>query len=139
VLKTGLAQYRLIVANAKLLGKTLNGSIKMLTDIPPSSIPSRSASGKKCVNTFRLFAESLKLNKTWIWNWRPCSRKLDFSDSAKSRMYSRIFCPTPNDWGSRMERMSVNILMLPLRVLPSKLAFGHDEAVLGEASFEHGR
>ena len=65
VLKTGLAQYRLVMAERELLGKTLNGSIKMLTDILSILDPQSFGVGQKMREYIRLFAQSLKLNQTW--------------------------------------------------------------------------
>ena len=65
VLKAGLEQYRLITAERELLGKTLNGSIKMLTDILSILDPQSSGLGQKMREYIRLFAQSLKLSQTW--------------------------------------------------------------------------
>src|ERR1043166_4796847 len=65
VLKTGLAQYRLVMAERELLGKTLNGSIKMLTDILSILDPQSFAIGQKMCEYIRLFAQSLNLKQTW--------------------------------------------------------------------------
>ena len=65
VLKTGLEQYRLITAERELLGKTLNGSIKMLTDILSILDPQSFGIGQKMREYIRLFAQSLNLKQTW--------------------------------------------------------------------------
>jgi len=65
VLKTGLEQYRLITAERELLSKTLNGSIKMLTDILSILDPQSFGIGQRMREYIRLFAESLNLKQTW--------------------------------------------------------------------------
>src|SRR6185436_6931713 len=65
VLKAGLEQYRLVTAERELLGKTLNGSIKMLTDILSILDPQSFGIGQKMREYIRLFAQSLDLKQTW--------------------------------------------------------------------------
>src|SRR5882724_4271523 len=63
VLKMGLEQYRLITAERELLGKTLSGSIKMLTDILSILDPQSFGIGQKMREYIRLFAQSLNLKQ----------------------------------------------------------------------------
>lgn len=65
VLKRGLEQHRLITAERELLSKTLNGSIKMLTDILSILDPQSFSIGQKMRDYIRLFAKSLDLKQTW--------------------------------------------------------------------------
>lgn len=64
-LEAGVKQYQLITAERELLEKTLNGSIRVLTDI--LALVERDAFGRsqKIRDAVRAFAQSLSIRKTW--------------------------------------------------------------------------
>jgi response regulator RpfG family c-di-GMP phosphodiesterase len=64
-LTTGLEQHRLITAERELLEKTLNGSIKLLTDVLSMSDPQAFGVGQKLRELMQTFVRSLKQEKTW--------------------------------------------------------------------------
>ncbi|MBK7997470.1 MAG: response regulator [Verrucomicrobia bacterium] len=64
-IEAGVKQYQLVTAERELLENTLNGSIRVLTDI--LSLVERDAFGRsqKLRDAVRAFAESLNIRKTW--------------------------------------------------------------------------
>src|SRR5207302_9411083 len=57
--------YGLITAERELLENTLNGSIKMLTEVLASAEPHSFGRGERLRNYMRAFAQVLKLPQTW--------------------------------------------------------------------------
>jgi response regulator RpfG family c-di-GMP phosphodiesterase len=64
-LDNGVGQYRLITAERELLEKTLNGSIKMLTNVLSSADPISFGCGEILRDYVRTFAQSLNISQTW--------------------------------------------------------------------------
>jgi response regulator RpfG family c-di-GMP phosphodiesterase len=64
-LDNGLKQYRLITAERELLENTLNGSIKLLTDVLSLADPQDFGVGQKIREYVRAFARSLNIETTW--------------------------------------------------------------------------
>lgn len=64
-LEQGLQQYRLVTAEKELIEKTLNGSIKALTDVLSMADPQSFGVGQKLRESVKDFSRSLKVEKTW--------------------------------------------------------------------------
>jgi response regulator RpfG family c-di-GMP phosphodiesterase len=64
-LKAGLRQYALVTAERDLLERTLNGGVKMLTDILSMLDPNSFGQGQRLSEYMRVFARSYKLTQTW--------------------------------------------------------------------------
>jgi len=64
-LKAGLRQYALVTAERELLERTLNGGVKMLTDILSMLDPRAFGNGQRLREYMRTFAQSFKLAQTW--------------------------------------------------------------------------
>src|SRR5437016_3260816 len=64
-LENGIKQYRLITAERELLENTLNGCIKMLTEVLGSAEPHSFGRGEVLRDYMRAFAEHLKITQTW--------------------------------------------------------------------------
>ena len=65
VLENAIKQYRLITAERELLENTLNGSIKMLTEVLSSAEPHSFGRGEMLRNYMRSFAQHLNIAQTW--------------------------------------------------------------------------
>jgi len=63
-LENGIRQHSLITAERELLENTLNGSIKMLTEVLASTDPQSFGRGELLRNSMRAFAQSLKITQT---------------------------------------------------------------------------
>jgi DNA-binding NtrC family response regulator len=64
-LEAGLEQYRLVTAERELLEKTLNGSIKMLTEILSMVEPQFFGRGQRMRDYVRLLAPAMNLPHSW--------------------------------------------------------------------------
>ena len=64
-LDNGIRQYRLVTAERELLENTLNGSIKMLTEVLSMADPESFGVGRKLREYVRAFAESWNVEQTW--------------------------------------------------------------------------
>ncbi|MBI4664099.1 MAG: response regulator [Verrucomicrobia bacterium] len=64
-LNAGLEQYRLVIAERQLLEETLNGSVKMFTEVLSTREPESFGRGQKICEYVRLVAPALKLNQIW--------------------------------------------------------------------------
>jgi len=64
-LENGIKQYRLVTAEREVLENTLNGSIKMLTEVLSSADPHSFGQGEILRNYMRAFAQSLQISQTW--------------------------------------------------------------------------
>ncbi len=64
-LENGVKQYRLITAERELLENTLNGCIKMLTEVLGSAEPHSFGRGELLRSYMRSFAECLHITQTW--------------------------------------------------------------------------
>jgi response regulator RpfG family c-di-GMP phosphodiesterase len=64
-LDAGLEQYRLVRAERELLEQTLNGSVKMLTELLSSSEPEAFGRSQKMCEYVRQAAPALKLSQSW--------------------------------------------------------------------------
>src|ERR1051325_2167114 len=64
-LDNGLKQHRLITAEREILEQTLNGAIKMLTEILASAEPRSFGCGEKLRDYMRIFASSLQASQSW--------------------------------------------------------------------------
>jgi response regulator RpfG family c-di-GMP phosphodiesterase len=64
-LKAGLRQYALVTAERDLLERTLNGGVKMLTDILSMLDPNSFGQGQRLSEYMRVFGRSYKLTQTW--------------------------------------------------------------------------
>lgn len=64
-LNAGIEQYRLIIAERELLEQTLNGSVKMLTELLSAREPESFGRGQQIREYVRLVAPALKLAQTW--------------------------------------------------------------------------
>lgn len=64
-LKAGLRQYALVTAERDLLERTLNGGIKMLTDILSLLDPNSFGRGQRLRDYMRTFARNFNISKTW--------------------------------------------------------------------------
>lgn len=64
-LKAGLRQYALVTAERDLLERTLNGGVKMLTDILSMLDPNSFGQGQRLREYMRSFALSYNITQTW--------------------------------------------------------------------------
>lgn len=64
-LDQGLRQYRLVTAERELLEQTLNGSVKVLTDVLSMVDPQAFGLGQRLWDCMRLLAKSLRTEPTW--------------------------------------------------------------------------
>ncbi len=64
-LNAGLEQYRLVIAERQLLEETLNGSVRMFTELLSTREPESFGRGQKICEYVRLVAPALKLSQTW--------------------------------------------------------------------------
>lgn len=64
-LKAGLRQHALVTAERDLLERTLNGGVKMLTDILSMLDPNSFGQGQRLREYMRAFARSYNLTQTW--------------------------------------------------------------------------
>src|SRR5260221_11607169 len=64
-LENAIKQHRLITAEREVLENTLNGSIKMLTEVLSSADPHSFGQGEILRNYMRTFAQSLQIAQTW--------------------------------------------------------------------------
>jgi response regulator RpfG family c-di-GMP phosphodiesterase len=64
-LHAGLRQHALVTAERVLLERTLNGSVKMLTDILSMQDPEAFGQGRQLRDYMRAFAQSLNISQTW--------------------------------------------------------------------------
>ena len=65
VLTAGLEQYRLITAERELLEKTLNGSVRLLTDILSLTDPISFGHGQNLKDSIRTLARHFQIDQTW--------------------------------------------------------------------------
>lgn len=64
-LTAGLRQYALVTAERDLLERTLNGGVKMLTDILSILDPNSFGQGQRLRDYMRIFAQRFNISKTW--------------------------------------------------------------------------
>jgi response regulator RpfG family c-di-GMP phosphodiesterase len=64
-LQAGVKQHRLIIAERELLEQTLNGSVKVLTDILSMADPLSFGQGQSLRDFMRSYVLALRLNQTW--------------------------------------------------------------------------
>ncbi len=64
-LEAGLKQYRLVTAERELLERTLNGSVKLLTDTLSMTDPDAFGRAQQLRDHMRRFAEHFKITQTW--------------------------------------------------------------------------